>query len=303
MARRLASLLPLFGLVWVGGCARPSSSDIAPPGAAEEPGAGELSVLAYNVYLRPRILFRDGQLARAALLPAALTGYDVLILSEVFDERAREILLAGLKAEYPYATAVFGGGGFTQSSGVVIASRWPIKRQARRAFGVCAGTDCFADKGAVYAQIEKSGRRYSLFGTHTQAWPTRRSAAVRGRQFAILREFIDAQSIPAAEPVLIGGDLNVDRLTAPAEYEAMLETLGATFAAPEEGRYTFDPEENRFCGGRVREFLDYVLFRGAHVAPKLAASAVVRPRAAAPWRRGIADLSDHFALSSRFAFE
>jgi endonuclease/exonuclease/phosphatase family metal-dependent hydrolase len=195
-----------------------------------------LSVLAYNVYLRPTSLFVNGQGQRAERLPRQIWDeYDVVIFSEAFDDGARKTLLRGTAGAYLFTSRILGNDrGFEQDGGVVMVSRWPIVAQDQRTFAsVCDGTDCQADKGVLYASIQKKGHRYHLFGSHTQAGSgtEQRKVDVRRRQFEMIRDFIAAQNIPAGEPVIIAGDLNVDKVAHAAECAAMLQTLDATHPA------------------------------------------------------------------------
>ncbi len=277
----------------------------------EPSDASTLNVLAYNIYMRPTLLFKNGQAIRARLLPPQLRGYDVIVFSEAFDDDARRTLLAGLAAEYPHATRILGRDGVvTQDGGVIIVSRWPIVAQDQRRFGdVCAGTDCGADKGVLYAKIDKQGRPYHVFGSHTQAWPTAEGQAIRARQFQIIRAFIDSKGIPATEPVLIAGDLNVDRLRYPAELDRMLRTLNAELPQIVGYGATNDPWTNTLAEqGKPAEYLDYVLWSKSHRRPADALNEARILRAAEEWKEfgwefAMWDLSDHYPVRGRFRFE
>lgn len=77
-----------------------------------------LSVLAFNVYLLPTNIrhipfmgehFAKAQEERAERIPPFLVPYDVVILSEAYDDDAREILLRGLRANgFVYNTRILG---------------------------------------------------------------------------------------------------------------------------------------------------------------------------------------------------
>ena len=273
--------------------------------------AGQFSLLAYNIYMRPQAFFRDGQQARMRYLPERLKGYDVLVLSEVFDVKMREALLIGLLPEYPYVTEPLGADLIiTQHGGVLIASRWPIEEEQHLLFGkLCSGSDCAAQKGAIYARVNKNGRRYNIFGSHLQAWPEPVAAQVRKGQLELLKQFVDDRKLPPSEVVLIAGDLNVDMINFPGEYARMLSILNATFSEPaaKELRYTFDPTQNPLAEGDTQEFLDYVLFSDQHVAPTRVETSIVRALSDTPWTRlsgkDCFDLSDHFAMSAEFWFD
>ncbi|NIU64017.1 MAG: hypothetical protein GWN73_00605, partial [Actinobacteria bacterium] len=74
----------------VAGCggAAPAPERPAPP-----PTPVSVDVLAYNAWLLPPIA--DDRLARATAMPEHLGGYDVVVVSELFDAEAREAFAAG----------------------------------------------------------------------------------------------------------------------------------------------------------------------------------------------------------------
>jgi len=266
-----------------------------------------LNVLAYNIYLRPFPMFLNGQGHRTTRLPAQIKGYDVIVFSEAFDDGLRKKLLASLKSSYPYATKILGTDrGVEQDGGVIIVSKWPIKAQDQKRFGsVCHGSDCMSDKGVLYAKIEKKGRPYHIFGSHTQADAGSKDRSVRKRQLEIIRDFIASKKIPKDEPVIIAGDLNVNKESA-AEYKQMLAILNAADPPTGGAKYTFYPTINDLASGK-NEFLDYVLWSKAHLAPTAASNQVRIPRAASGWKdlpteKERWDLSDHYPIYGRLTF-
>lgn len=273
-------------------------------------GPDELSVLAWNVWLRPTTLFGNGQRERVGHIPAFAAGYDVVVFSEAFDDDEREVLLRGLRPEFPFVTRVVGKDKFlAQDGGVILVSRWPIEREAQEVFRAYSGGDAHADKGVIYARVRKQGRAWHLFGTHLQAGPESdpRKVADRAAQMRQLRAFLDAQQIPAGEPVLVCGDLNVDLKPGAdgalgAEMAAALELLQAE-RLPLAGALglTFDAATNPLAE-EVREHLDHVLVSRTHAA--LRGEVAVRAfRTREPLRfmgqRICYDLSDHFAVAAR----
>jgi sphingomyelin phosphodiesterase len=276
----------------------------------EASDADTFSVLTYNVYMRPTSLFKNGQSLRARLLPPQLHGYDALIFSEAFDDDTRAELLNGLKPEYPYATSILGTDrGVEQDGGVVIVSRWPIVAQDERRFGgTCSGSDCQADKGVKYARIDRGGKIYNLFASHTQAWPTAEGANVRAQQFRIIKQFIDSKGISGSESVLIGGDLNVDRLKFPDEYRQMLQLLDAECPPHQGYAYTWDSTTNDLAEKTgTFEYLDYVLWSKAHLQPSQSLNEPRIVRSSQEWKEfgweyAMWDLSDHYPVNGRFTF-
>jgi len=257
-------------------------------------------VLTYNMLLPP--FLPQGQDQRTPLFAAQLGGYDVLMLQEVFSDYHRKILLRGLAAAYPYQSRILGRDrGFAQDGGVLIVSKWPIELQFQKLFGeLCAGKDCMADKGVLYARVNKQGRRVHLFAMHLQSGDE--NAGVRSRQIAAVKQLVDAMALPGDEPVLIGGDLNVDRFDNRRDgaFSAMTRRLDAVHPAPADGGEhapTFDPARNPLAGDGTAQYLDYVLHSRAHLKPSSAFNQV-RPIFA-----GERSLSDHFAVHGRFVFD
>ncbi len=277
-----------------------------------QPGdANTLNVLAYNIYMRPAGLFKNGQSIRAGLIPGRVKGYDVIVFSEAFDNSARAKLLNGLRSEYPYQSKILGADrGVYQDGGVIIVSKWPIKAQAQRTFkDECSGSDCLSDKGVLYVKIEKQGRPYHVFGSHTQAWSTAEGREVRKVQFRIIKEFIDSRNIPSSEAVIIAGDLNVDKINFPDEYQEMLSLLRAAQPAIQGYPYTFDNGTNRLASSGPREYLDYVLYSTDHARAESSSFNETRMiRSLEEWKEyfweyAYWDLSDHYAVYGRMEFK
>lgn len=302
VTRRASPLLFLFLVVSYCGAAGPAR-------------AASFELLAYNTWMRPSVLFPgEAQGPRAQLLARELEGYDALVLAELFDARARHTILSGLAARgYRYLTRPLGRDGvLVKDGGVVIASRWPIVAQDQRLFGVCVNThlclgsrclvgDCNAQKGVVYACVEKEGQRYHLFGSHAQAGHFPAAREVRARQMQIIRAFVEEQRIPRGEPVLIAGDLNVDRAAAGEEYRHALRVLGAR-PPPDRGApgYSFDPATNSWARDDSprdpRQQIDHILVSRDHLRPTRAFFEV------RPVRAGGQDLSDHHAVHAYLEF-
>lgn len=277
--------------------------------------AQELDVLTWNLALLPAGASDGSTWRRLPHMPGAIGRHDVLILTEAFADRPREWLLERLRGEYPHATRVVSGRNpLRQDGGVVILSRWPIEREAQVVYSRAAGVDRLAEKGAVYARVRKQGQVVHVVGTHLQSGrpdqPTR--AAARAAQARQLRAFVEGLHLPADEPLLLGGDFNVDLTLAPdgaprGELASLLATLNAALPArPLEGlRFTYDGLLNPLATDDERSHLDHVLWSRAHLAPRESAQGAHLARASAPFRvrgRDVLDLSDHHPLRATFRF-
>jgi endonuclease/exonuclease/phosphatase (EEP) superfamily protein YafD len=271
--------------------------------ASDTADANVFNVLAYNIYmLTPPIAYTD-QNERAAEIYKHIHGYDAIIFSEAFYNDARDNdLIPSIMAEYPYRTAVVDQGTFNDDGGVFIASRWPIDTSAQIVFADCNGTDCLAAKGVMYAKIRKHGRAFHLFGSHTQAWNDPQNVATRILQFLQMNDFISSLNIPDTEPVIIGGDLNVDKiLNNLNEYPGMLDTLDVLEPVYLGNPNTYDGNLS-FYTDPYFEYLDYVFTKNNHFSPYSATNEVVILRSVADPLWDIFDLSDHFAVRGRFVF-
>ncbi len=289
--------------------------------------AHSLDCLIYNLWLRPPI-FIDGQRFRSRRLRDVIRGYDVVVLCEVFNHRAKRRLFEALRDEYPFQTDVIGvfenGGGFCLTNGgVACLSRWPIEKIDVRFFrGHLAPPDSYADKGVLYCRINKEGLPYHIFGAHSQASPEAfmmpllnilykdvegQFASNRLKTYHIIRNFIEDLHISKYEPVLILGDMNVDRHKEYKDYCAMLEILDA--ASPEiinHHLFTFDPLSNPLASGAPC-WLDYVLYSKTHLQPSSCFLDVQEGKIDEEWHRfawgrKYNHLSDHFAVAGKFVF-
>ena len=164
-------------------------------------------------FLRPRHLhaisriFNDfSRHFHGVLTPFTVAGRPVLLASMY---KKGFIYSSGLVNRY-FGSEEVG----TLNSGVVIVSRHPIEHWDFVRFADAVGDDALADKGVVYAKINKKGHHVHVFSSHTQAWQEEAHIACRAKQLAQMRDFITAQCIPKTEAVIICGDLNVNRFAA-----------------------------------------------------------------------------------------
>lgn len=291
----------------------------APSGAAAGVTAPRIKVLASNVMLLPEILGGMNNSTRAGLLANApyLNGYDVVVLSEMFDNGPSNTIKTGLSDRYPHQTPVLGRstsgwddtqGAFSwltpEDGGVTILSKWPILRKVQFVYQQGCGADWFSNKGFVYAVLDVNGQRVHVVGSHAQAEDSLcgDAAAVRASQFVELNAFLDAQGIPPGQQVIVAGDLNVVK-TSP-EYAEMLALTGTVAPTSYRGApYSWDPSTNSIAASRYAgyapEQLDYVLYRRGHAMPAVRTNTVLTPQSP-PWESGgttFTDYSDHYPVA------
>lgn len=277
---------------------------ITPQHKEETPNnnGSELKVLTYNIWALPAISSHIND--RFELIPDYVKGYDVLLIQEAF-AAGRDEFLRELAQEYPYQTRMLDKPGINlYDGGVIIVSRFPIVSQDQYVFPDCSGTDCFADKGASYAEIIKHGKAYHLVATHAASSDSTQARENRQKQFRQMRELIQRQSIPKSEVVLYGGDFNVNKRKFPDDYQSMLANLASI--EPDYAGYTestFDPRINSFAGktlsgGDNVEYLDYIVVSKEYAATAGNNNTVKVPRTGTEslWEHW--DLSDHFPVKA-----
>lgn len=273
-----------------------------------------LHLVTYNTYMRPTSLFINGQNVRTPYLTEWLRGknYDVILFNEMFDDDIRIKAINQLKGEFPHYTRIVGTDrGIEQDGGVFFMSRWPIVTQDQRTYGrVSGGSDSMADKGVGYVCIDKQGKKYHIFGSHTQSTRSKgdypADANWRRQQFGIIRQFVDSKNIPATEPVIIGGDLNVDRNNG-GEYASMVSLLDVIAPMYNGHGATWDPSINLCADAGTPEYLDYLFADKRHLKPIESFNEARIARSSEEWKslptdKARWDLSDHFPVYARFKF-
>lgn len=202
----------------------------------------------------------------------------------------------------PPSPVFFRGG--VMDGGVIIVSKYPIETAKEIIYEPSGGGDRNAKKGAVYAKINKEGKLYHIFGTHPQA--DEEYHKERLNQLRVLKKFIDTQKIPANEPVLIAGDMNIDKYA--GDFEKMLTILHATQPSlTGEEKYTYNLYKNNLAinygwdEGRSKCF-DYILYGTDYQKPVTSFNEIRIFCLSKPWGTVYNDLSDHYAVYGCFEF-
>ena len=269
--------------------------------------ASKISILSYNVW-GTKIYGSKKEDERFAAIPQNVKGYDVLTLAETIDQKpTTNVLLPKLSVEYPYYTKDFhawivGGIPKVVGSGLRIVSKYPILQQDVHYFHHCSGLQCFTSKGVAYAEINKLGQKYHIFASHTQSGADAKSKQARLAQLQEIKAFIDSKHIPNNEPVIMAGDLNIDKIGAPDEYDTMQTTFDAQIPPTSGWKYTFDSQHNHWAEGDYRQYLDYILPLNEHLLPIKSSNYVLPLRSINENLWGLWDLSDHYAVTATFEY-
>ncbi|MGR3274034.1 sphingomyelin phosphodiesterase [Acaryochloris marina NIES-2412] len=283
--------------------------------------ANQLSLLAYNLQLRPRLLFASAQSIRAQALAPLLKGYDALVFAEAFDDYALDDLKAALQADYPcpegqscVSSPMGQNQGFSQDSGLVIVSKWPIEpgSQHQKLFeGACLGKSCFNRRGVMMVGINKRGQRYHLLTAQLQAGANAQAQKIRREQIRQIKQFLEVIQIPAQEPIIFAASLPIAPETQPQEYQQMLAELGLT-QVQQPDKPSVDPTHNSLVQAESSSAPDVLLTFAQNRQPQTAALAIRPLRTAleqgwrsAPWMYWQCpqqNLSDHHAIEGQFDF-
>ncbi|SRR5579885_481791 len=265
-----------------------------------------LSLLTYNTQLMPFYAGAVDDLnqpgIRAADIPAKIAQYDVVIMEELFDRDLRNSMIQSMSKNYPYHTNVVGqDGSKILTGGTMIFSKWPIQSENQIVYQAGSGLDALASKGAVYARIDKNNKIYHVIGTHLQAGDPAENANVRAKQLQELALFIDTLSIPAAEPLLLGGDFNINQFD--KELENLQGILNVSLIENTGYTYSDDGMVNTMSVSKNRGRIDYLFYSNLHSKPGKAFNRVFILRDLENekmWSKF--DLSDHFPVAGLFDF-
>ncbi|MBQ1443478.1 MAG: sphingomyelin phosphodiesterase [Renibacterium sp.] len=279
----------------------------------------DLKIGSMNLRMLPPIAAAGWDQAMRADLIAkdkVVSGQDVVVFQEGFDNTGSERLQTNLAAEYPNQTPWIGrsksgwdetlgsyGTLTPEDGGVSIVSRWPITVKKQFIYkDSCGMVEPLTNKGFAYAQIKTPAGLVNVIGTHTQAEDSTCKVApaeMRKSQFAEMKRFIDAQNFPKDQPLFVVGDLNV--IAGTPEESAVYRTLNAVqpeFSGGPSFDYAGNSMANYFYGDHPAEQLDYVLPIKGYGSPS-SWRVNTRQLHSAPWSAGsqtFTDYSDHYPV-------
>lgn len=263
--------------------------------------ANQLNVLSYNIWATT--IFGSKKVdTRLDEMPAIMADYDVLVLTEVFDDIPTNELFAKLRAEYPYQTADVFKVGKIMGSGTRILSRWPFTLEDNFNYNPCDGIQCAATRAVIYAKINKQGNPYHVFATHTQSSDDDVNRAARLAQLQEMGDYIRGLNIPADEAVIMAGDFNVNKIGLPEDRDYLESILGATEPENRGHNYTYDANTNAWAEQPYIEYLDYTLTANNNLQPSSAYQEAFAPRKTIDALWGEWDISDHYPVRGIFTY-
>jgi endonuclease/exonuclease/phosphatase family metal-dependent hydrolase len=279
-------------------CPHSARAGEAPPASSER-----FRVLSYNVWGLPGVLLQKGR--RIPLIPREISRIDadVVAFQETFHASTRRLMsIPG----YPFVAVGPGKSAGRTSSGLMIASKWPIVRSEKMVFDRCSGTDCLANKGALLTRLDVDGvGEVDVVATHLNAAG---GDSLRSQQLAQILELVARES--GDRPVILAGDFNFHSESDPYYDLSVDEGYRDSFAEYRDARpelspmewfgFTFDPDRNLNlkleAPFRRGDRLDYIWVKDhGRTETRVKRSGLVLDRQVSGMH-----LSDHFGVRTDF---
>jgi exonuclease III len=195
----------------------------------------KIKILQYNIRARPRyitpwdkVVYRCQEFLK--FLENEINNLDLIVLQEVFDSRARNLLKDYFVDKDWH---IFGS---TQvmiiSGGIFIASKFKFISVLEEKFINCSLQDCLASKGMCYAKIKVTDFfNYNVIGTHLQDGDTD-LGNTRRYQISQMREFIEKVNNEKTEPFYVIGDFNICNNLEPELFEYLKQQISSNIILP-----------------------------------------------------------------------
>jgi endonuclease/exonuclease/phosphatase family metal-dependent hydrolase len=141
---------------------------------------------------------------------------DVICFQEMFNDNGAEILCDGIKDTYPYIIHSVGPRFIGFSSGLCVASKFPIVNASFRRFANRVGAEKIANKGLLTITIKLgSGKHVNIYNTHLQSMLGKDLAEARLMQLKEIISRINNDASTMVQPfnMVFMGDFNIVRRT------------------------------------------------------------------------------------------
>lgn len=219
-------------------------------------------------------------------------NYDVIVFQEVFDLDIKRKLKKDLKRSFPYQVDTRTTKGRLTSNGIFIVSRLPMKYINHVIYQKGAHEDGWAAKGCTLVELDKSGVRFRIAGTHLQSGDSDEAIKHRDLQYQDIRTLLDSNFVDSI-PVFVMGDMNTQKSNT-EKYNSMLEVIRVQdFPLDEDEPYTVD-NKNSWNKNSKAEQIDYVFLQKQHTSTKIFRQKVLRPKHEFKGKQ--IDLADHYGV-------
>ena len=269
----------------------------------ESPPLKKIKILSWNIYMLPHfVATHSDKKSRARAIGEILmkSDFDVIFFQEAFHSTARNEILTHLQTEFPYQAGPANKRLFSLkvNSGLWLLSKYPIVYHQSIIYKNKFGIDALSRKGALLVELDVEGQRIQIAGTHLQncgpVW-------LRQAQCVEFYKRLLKPNIREGVPQIICGDFNIDRYSAPEDYQFMLQALNATDSNDETDQYSYDRLANdlQVEKGAGRDLIDYILFR-SNEGIAFCSNAVMPVKWR--WCAQHADVSDHYPIQAEVSF-
>jgi phospholipase C len=226
-------------------------------------------------------------------------------LQESFSQKTTENIIKSLKDYYPYSVVLQTKEKFYQllSSGLLILSKYSLKRLDDVIFNDCNGADCFAAKGFLLTEIEISNQKKIQLGvTHLQAHDDEKNIKTRVSQLNLIKQILQKHFLPTV-PQILAGDFNV--LFNSVEYHNLLKTLDLKPATLESNNLVSTAPDNPCYStpgkGGVAKWIDYIFVKKSF--PKIIAQSIHVLPSKGKITELECELSDHLPIIGTLLYE
>jgi endonuclease/exonuclease/phosphatase family metal-dependent hydrolase len=253
-----------------------------------------LTITTFNTAMMPAFISKRNGVKpwdeRVATLAAQLTD-DVVCLQEMFDIGAIHALVNAIKDRYPYIVSRVGYSSCRLNSGLLMASKYPIRQPVFYRHPDCSGDEKMASKGVLMAMIDVSDTQSILVSTtHLQAGGPN-SDKIRLHQMNTMLRRVHNYHPRCNSAVFLTGDFNLGKYEANGapnhewqwhndlftkEYNSYLQDAelkeGTTFTlqTPEDTAGTGWNAENLKDWTVTKERIDWILACRRYSSPKTA---------------------------------
>ena len=266
------------------------------------PSEDTLKILSWNVQMLPRKMIHKQQLLRVNWIVDDLkkTDFDLIVLQEVFDKKALNLLTKGLKEAFPYQIGTHSHPFYRwkQSDGILILSKNPLQKLKHIFYTRGTGGDLLASKGCLLVEGRIKNKKFQIAATHLQSGRGHRREAIRNKQLQEIQTQILSPFCQNNIPQFVVGDLNIVKEMS-ACYNSMLSTLAAKDTLLNDPRpFTFDIQNswNSSYPTVTNSQLDYILCR-KNKTPLFIQKLYLR-RINRELNRKKMDLADHYGLAT-----
>ena len=267
--------------------------------AQNQAQAETINILTWNVQLLPRHFawatrhLRKKQALRLKQISQYFQAqdYEVIALQEVFAPSLRRRLQKQLRQAYPHQVFLKGRG-LRYSSGLLLLSRFPVRKLGHVYFKQSKAADRTASKAALLVELDLGqDKRLQILNTHLQSEQGPAYRNIRQSQMQALAQLAQTHANKTSPQILLG-DFNI----AEAEQELFEQNLPSfqIHKAPDGPFCTFCPDNTWNPPHTIPQQLDYILY----APPTLKLSPLQKHRLVFQHRGQTMDASDHYGLKT-----